>query len=208
MPKQASRVASALAVVSLQAACGGDVQRSAPGPSAGGAGSPGQSAGTQARTTPSAEKPAVPARGAASGQDAATPDPCAPENRPICGTLRERVVYVDSGECVIYVPHAAGDPRPFDPNVLAIQVGTAGGPRKLTYVTDATGCSAGNTRWRARLVFHRDSAAAGLLPGHLQRDPSRGVRRRRDAGGLCVGVPAALTSKHRVSRVLRLKTAP
>lgn len=134
MPKRTSPVASALAVVSLQAACGGEVQRNSPEP-----------VGRDASAN-DAERGETGSAGsdAASGKDA-TPDPCAPENQPICGTLRERVVYTDSGECVIYVPHMAGDPRPFDPNVLAMQVGTAGGPRKLTYVTDASGCSAGNT---------------------------------------------------------------
>ena len=61
------------------------------------------------------------------------------------------MVYIDTGECVLYVPHAANDPRPFDPSVVAIQVTTAAGPRRLTYVDDGTACpvqdSAGMLSW-------------------------------------------------------------
>ena len=122
----------------LYAACGGDVQRSShdsqgsPDPRVDDAGSKG--AGGTLGGGSSAD--------AAGTVDAATPDPCAPENRPICATLRERVVRTDSGECVLSVPHSSADPRPFDPNVLALQIPTSDGPLRMTYVGDALGCSA------------------------------------------------------------------
>jgi hypothetical protein len=137
-------------VALLLSACGGDVRHGSPG------------------SRVEIEEPGNDAGGivdaGSGGSDAASPpeaapDPCAPENRPICSTLRERVVRTDSGECALYVPHAQGDPRPFDPNVLGIQVGTPGGARKLTQVSDARGCSA--------------ESSAGVLAWYFVADPPR-----------------------------------
>jgi hypothetical protein len=147
------RATVALISALLPSACGGDVRHSSPGSSvevdepgsdAGGVRDAG-SGGSEAASPPDAP-----------------PDACAPESRPVCSTLRERVVRTDSGECALYVPHAPGDPRPFDPNVIGIQVTTTGGSRKLTQVSDARGCSAesamGVLAWyfmadRPRLLF-------------------------------------------------------
>jgi hypothetical protein len=122
----------------LYSACGGDVQRSSE--DSNGSPDPGveDSGNSGAGGTRDAGSP-LDAPGTA---DSAAPDACAPENRPICGTTRERVVRTDSGVCVLYVPHSSADPRPFDPNVLAIQISTPDGPLRMTYVGDPLGCNA------------------------------------------------------------------
>jgi hypothetical protein len=122
------RAATALTLF-LQA-CGGDVRQISADPEIDDAGN------ADAAQILDAGETAPDARSA----DAA-PDPCAPENRPVCGVVRERVVRNDSGQCVLYVLHAAADPRPFDPNVVGLQIATAAGPRRLTYVSDASACS-------------------------------------------------------------------
>ena len=132
---------AAIALAILLQACGGDVRQVSPDRSLEDArGSDPTDNFDAGATAPDA--PSI---------DAAKPDPCAPENRPICATVRERVVQTDSGECVLYVPHALNDPRPFDPNVLGIQITTSAGPRRLTYVDDASGCGkegpAGGLGW-------------------------------------------------------------
>jgi hypothetical protein len=144
------RATIALIAALLPSACGGDVRQSSPG-SQTEIDEPGRDAGGSADAGSGGSDSASP-------PDAA-PDPCAPENRPICATLRERVVRTDSGECALYVPHAPGDPRPFDPNVLAIQVRTPEGARKLTQVSDARGCSA--------------ESAAGVLAWYFVADAPR-----------------------------------
>jgi hypothetical protein len=131
--------------VSLQAACGGDVRQIRPDPQMDEAGNTDATQHLDAAVTPDAAT-----------ADAAT-DPCAPENRPICGVVRERVVRTDSGECVLYVPHASADPRPFDPSVLGLQVVTAEGPRRLTYISDARACST--------------ASSAGVLAWYFVADP-------------------------------------
>jgi hypothetical protein len=147
------RATIALAAVLSQIACGGDVRRNSPGPlveddrphveDAGTIDSSGR--GGTGQTAPDV----------VSGQDAGYD--CAPHNRPICGTMRERVYYTDTGECELYVPHAADDPRPFDPTIVGIQVRAFAGPRPLTHVGAAMDC-AGALGWYfvtqpARLVF-------------------------------------------------------
>jgi hypothetical protein len=146
------RAKVALLVVLSPAACGGDVRNGPTGP-----------------RLENEEASAGDAGGvedvASGGPDTATqdaqPDTCAPENTPICSTLRERVVRTHLGECALYVPHSSTDPRPFDPSVFAIQVGTAGGPRQLTRVADEPGCSV--------------ESPSGVLAWYFVSDPPRMV---------------------------------
>jgi hypothetical protein len=121
----------------LYAACGGDVERSSHDPQ----GSPDPRVEDSGSGGAGGTRDAGSTADATGTLDAPAPNPCAPENRPICATLRERVVRTDSGECVLYVLHSSADPRPFDPNVLALQIPTPDGPLRMTYVGDALGCS-------------------------------------------------------------------